>query len=178
MDGEVRRIGEGESQDHAGAGVGNGDADESSGAAQQQALDEHLADEARARRAQGHADGSLGAAGRTLGQQKIRNVGAGYEQNQSRDRHQQMEAAAGFLLQVLDSGAAGSQHDVLLGDLSVASVDGVGRYGGQPVAQAVGEFGLQADGIHAGFDAPENVEPVGSGCFRMLVSAFDDWVQR
>src|SRR5580704_8330924 len=85
-----------------------------------------------------------------------------------------MKAAAGFLLQVLDSCSSRRQLYVLLRNLRITSVNGVGRLASEPLAQIAGQFRLQAAGIDSGLDPAQNVEPV---CVRLRQDAglaFDD----
>ena len=89
------------------------------------------------------------------------------------DSHQQVMAAAGFLLQVLHSSACWSDDDVLFGNLGLRSIEGVGGLGGEPLAQGIGDFGVQASGSDARFDATENVEPIGIGLLEDAGLAFD-----
>src|ERR1035441_8831571 len=85
-----------------------------------------------------------------------------------------MEAAAGILLQVLDSGTAWSQLHILFRNLRPAVIDGVGRLCGEPLAQAVGQFCLQTAGIDAWVEASESVERVGVQVSQKAGLAFED----
>ena len=83
VDGRLRRVREGESENHPGTSVGHSDANDSARATQQQTFDQHLSDQAGSGRAQGHANRSFSATGRTPRQKKIGDIGAGYEQNKA-----------------------------------------------------------------------------------------------
>ena len=87
--------------------IGHRQAREPTHARQQHALRQHLADQPGARRSQRHADRRLCLPRRAPRQQQVGYVGAGDQQHQRRDRHQQVKSLAGFLLQVLDARAAG-----------------------------------------------------------------------
>src|SRR5579863_653841 len=86
-----------------------------------------------------------------------------------------MQAAAGFNLKILNSGAAGSQYDVLPGNLRVISVGCVGGLRGQPLTETGAQFGLQAADIDSGVEAAEDVEPVAVCVFQNTVLALHCW---
>jgi hypothetical protein len=62
--------------------------------------------------AQCRAQADLGAAAHAAGQQQIGNIGAGDHQDECGEDHEQAEVGRVMFLQVLDTSAAGRQHDM------------------------------------------------------------------
>ena len=88
---EVRAV-EGEGDDGFDAEVRDGESGDAAEDGEEDAFGEGLADEALARRAEGKADGGLGAARGSAGEEEVGDVGAGDEENEAADGEQDVEA--------------------------------------------------------------------------------------
>ena len=113
--------------------------------------------------AQCGANRSLGAASGAAGQQKICDIGASHEQDESGDPGEQAESVPGFLLKILNASSTWREDDVLLGNLLLVAVVGVGGLSGKPLAKRVGNLGFERFGSNSGLHATESIEPVRFG---------------
>ena len=68
-----------------------------------------------------------------------------------------------MFLEVLDAGASGGEDDVGFSEGFFAAFVGVGGIGGDDLAEEAVDFGLQWSERDAGFDAADDVEPLGGG---------------
>ena len=84
---------------------------------QQDAFGDDLADESRAGAAQRRPDSGLKARGGAARQQQIGDVGAGDQEHQAGDRHEEAQARLVVALQVGHAPAGGREDDVLLAEL-------------------------------------------------------------
>jgi len=66
-------------------------------------------------------------------------------------------------LKVLDASSSRSEDDVLLGNLFVVAVLGVGGLSGKPLAKRVGDLAFERFGSNSRFHATESIEPVRLG---------------
>ena len=128
---------------------------------QEHAFCDDLPNQPAAWRAQGHANGRLKACGGAARQQQVRNVGAGDQQHQAGNDHQQVQTFRAVLLEVGGPALGGRNHDVLLLDLRAVLGREV-RLGAQPVLELCGDLRLNARRIRPRLQAPDDVEPVHS----------------
>lgn len=160
LDRKLGRIREGEGQNQVRASVGDGDANYAASQTQENALGEELANQGRSGGPECSADGGLGAAGGSAGEEKVGNVGTGNEQDERGNSSEQAEAVSGFLLQILDAAASRSEENVLLGNLFVISILCVRQLRGQPLTQGGGDLGLQAADGDSGLHPAKKIKPV------------------
>jgi len=127
------------------------------------ALDQHLHDLPRARRAQGGAKGNLLPAARRPHQHEIRDVGAGDQQDEAGDPEQQMQARLILIPHHLDSCATGRQMQRLLRDQRPLGGIELGNRAQEPLPQFHLQAGLDGLWIGPGGDAADQVEPIRVG---------------
>ena len=107
---------------------------------EQDAFDERLGDDLAARGSHGQAYRGLAAARHRAGQQQVGDVGAGDQQHQRADRHQDAQAAPVLLLHHADAGAGGHHGDHLLGQDAIDLGQPV-RAGNRPRAASTAAAG-------------------------------------
>ena len=174
-DRHVVLIGKGERQQRVRSEIGDGEAEQAAHAREKNAFRKKLAHNTAALRAERGADGKLRAAAHAAHQQQVGDIGAGDEKDQRGDPLQQLQVVLVTVLHVLDTAAAGSEHDMgagknLLGALIGKCLErrkllleqraGLGLEGGQrgsrldatddvgPLSVGIGEVGCADDRIH------------------------------
>ena len=174
LDGHLRRIRESKGEDGARTEISDGNADHSSDNRENDAFGQHLADQDGTSGAESRTDGSLCTTRRPASEQKVRDVGAGHEQNQRRNPDEQAQTVSGFLLKILNASTAGGKHDVLLGNLLIVAISGIGGLCGKPLAKTRSNFAFERLGSDSRLHAAQNIEPVRFGHLQVTGFALED----
>ena len=160
VDGDQRWAGRGQVEEHGGGAPGEGDSEERAEDGQEGGLGEELEDDAGAGRSEGHADGHFTGAGDAPGEEHVGDVGAGDEQDQGDDGHQDLEREGE--IQAQRGKAAGGGGEADMGALQVGEVFGGWACAEEVVAEHLlkQDVGFQAGllGGDAGLEAGDEVE--------------------
>ena len=124
---------------------------------EQDTFDQRLSDKPRRARPQRHAQRYLPPPFHPANEHESRDVGAGNQQDESGDHHQDLEPVLVLLAHARDARAAGTQVEGLFG--KPRSI--VGPVRAQPLLELDPHFSLDRSGRHTWLDAADHVQPVG-----------------